>query len=180
MSVTVPEAYAGDVRLAVFSISDKLVSVVVSSLNTSLLVGTFLKTGSGQVRTLTPIVPGVSGFVCFGQAVESSTGCRYLFSTAAQSGLEAGAVTVFGGPGVESLSRRGNSEVLTGDLSVSGDGNVILASDGVSGITVGMTESAALNLRKVLESPRACAVPPITSINGVKADADGRILIRFM
>lgn len=185
ISVSVPAAYASGLRVANLNISRVLVSIVLSCASGPVFVGTYLKTGAVEKSlALVPVVDGAAGVVAFGGFIADSTPCAFTFSTATQSALEAAAVTVFGGDGVSGILRQGNatSTAAKGDVILSGSDDLLIANSesDPSALEVAMTPSAAAELYAATASPSRCRTPPIRSINGVTADSDGRILIRFL
>lgn len=181
ISITAPESHL-NIRLAAFGVTPKLVSLVIASDSGPMLVGTFLRSSLGLPLTLMPVVPGVAGVVVLGSGVANAGNVILRFGSAAQTGIEASAVSISYGTGVESINRKGNTSntAATGAVEFRGGPGVDTYGSSGSVVTLSLSEFAALKLNRDIESTLNCGIKPILTINGVGADSDGRILIRFL
>jgi hypothetical protein len=178
IAVSVPRDLE-DVHLSMVSITPTLVSVSVAASGSGILAVTLPRTDPYVPQVLTPIVEDVSGFVVFGQGLDSITGpVTYKFDETAAP-LESRAVRVFDRIPVTSIRRIGSSGDLQDivNLEVSNNMRVRLEDN-----TIYL--SLAEDVREDFVGPcdagstlGGCGVPPIRAINGVTPNDDGIIYI---
>jgi len=144
---------------------------------------------------ITPLYPGVAGWVAFGSDVEENDNLAFRFTEASQSVLDAKAARSYRDYPVSSLKKAGRLTELTGLVQLfAGDDIVINKSvRTINGrkrnvITIGLdlTTEAAEKLR---EYAGACGTRPedetceqgkaFLTINGVPPDCDGNVDIIF-
>lgn len=143
--------------------------------------------------TVTPLYPGVGGWVVFG----SGTATPYVgrFSSPAQSLLTPRAAAGYWGIPVKSLGKLGLATALTGLVTIVGGTDVEVIKDTVS---LGSESRDALIVRLRADTPgdnvlqkyltecgrrpesNTCDKPGIEFINGVAPDCDGNLEITFV
>lgn len=145
-----------------------------------------------QILPLTPLVPGVTGHVVFGEVRQP---VDLSFSSAAQSGLCVQAATPQAGLNSAARFSRFGFDQLTGDrIQLLGDGDIdvtrelIELNDGIrNAYVIGLrpqtgrnplTEYAGLCGRR--PESGTCGDPqPVEAVNAVRPDCCGRIFIEF-
>jgi hypothetical protein len=176
----------GSVYVSSLRITPQLVSIGLSTVGIpGILVGTFARSliKPYTAYPLMPVVDNASGWVVFGEYT-ASTLEDYRFSTWEQSGIAAHAVRVINPPAVTRIIRaNGDTEqYVMGDVTLKGVGGVVMTKLDDTTIHFGLASGVAQSIAgpcKNGASNKGCVLPPIRSINGVCADADGVITIRF-
>lgn len=186
LGIVVPEAYA-DLRVSSVYVSDRIVSVAISSSAGGLLLGSYARATLQPYMAypLTGLVDNVTGWIVFGNH-KAVTGERYRFSTAAQSGIEARAVRFVPPPGVVRFLRKGGSDTVYAGGLVKFDAdtsfNVFRDPGNPQNIIVELAPEARTRFIESCSRESAaetCGVPPIRRIATVPADAGGTITLRF-
>lgn len=186
ISVAVPYVdYTLGLRISSVYVSDTIISVTVSNDAGGLLTGTYPTESVIPYRalSLTAVEENVTGWITFG-TFEREPRARYVFSGAAQSGLEARCVRVLQPAGVTGIRQRNapDGQAARGIVRLTGDSVFSFKGDPETNtIRITLTTDQPIGNR-CLGGPHAdtCGAPPLKTINGVGPDADGKIYLRFM
>lgn len=175
-----------DVYLSSLRITPKFVTLGISSSTSGLLVGTYALNDVQPYKAypLTAVADNVSGWVVFGghTASESET---YAFSTPAQSRIELRAIKQVEALPVTCLAKLYGSDVkLKGIVKLHGGAGIKLTQDPLyhHRIRVNLDTAVGHNLTSPCNTPAArkiCGNTPFRTINGVPADENGKITVRF-
>jgi hypothetical protein len=187
LGVIVPPEYS-DVYCTTIRVTPNVFSVCLASSAGTLLLGTYAASSyvPYTVVPLTPMVPDVSGWVVFGshRRVVNET---YVFSSAVQSGIVSRAVRVVDRIPVRRFYKYGGANVgyLDQIVRMAGGGLLRIYRDPENGQQM----IAELDKRQTenflgpcdhYADAGQCRAAPIRSINGVTADADGVLTLRFL
>lgn len=146
------------------------------------------------------MVPGVAGWIVFGDGVGSPYNGR--FSTAAQGQVLASLGAPYRPPAVTSLARAGSASVLGGtvtllagqDLAVAIGPLTIVPAPGMSGAAVDVPLAISFSLVNALDrdvfalyagacqarpESGSCAKTPLQQVSGVGPDCDGVLTLQF-
>lgn len=186
MGLVLPQLYS-ELRISSVYVSPQIVSVAISCSTGGLLTGSFSRTGlvPYAAYALTPLVEGVSGWIVFGnhRAVVSE---RFLFSTAAQAGVELRAVRLIPPPGVTKFLRRGGDPTVQAQglirLEADSSFEIIKDPDNAQNIIVRLRQDSQARFSEPCSQQASadfCGVPPIRRIANVPAGSTGEIGIRF-
>ena len=189
LGLVVPPGHE-DVFVSSVRITQRTVSIGISSGSSGLLIGTYSRDDIRPLRSfpLTGVVDGVSGWVAFGDSFLRPTAVStyHRFSSPAQSGIERRAVRVTDALAIPELRKYGGSPANVADgvvRLVAGSGLKIALDDTDPQLIV---ISVQPGQEKRFLSPctedadkTKCRVPPVRSISGVCPDENGRITIRF-
>lgn len=182
--IIVPDIHR-DVYCTAVRVTSQLYAVAFASSAGPLLVGTYAVATYRPYTAvaLTPLADNVSGWVVFGshRAVVPES---YRFAGPADSGLEGRAVRVVDSIPVRQLLKLGGNPAAYADqlatlLGANGltvsyeDGKIIIALNPALGPLFRPTCATGGNRE-------ACGVPPIRQINGVSADENGQLILRFV
>lgn len=176
------------VRISSVTVRPGMISLGVSCDRGGLLVRTFPTAGLQRYRAypLYPLVNDVSGWVAFGSYNHNGTAKDFKFSTAGQSGIESRCLKYVPAPGITRFVYK------DGDMTAGASGVVKLVGtadftfrrveDNPNEIRIGLSNAVAssflTNCNKNATT-ELCGHPPIRTINGVGADENGAITIRF-
>lgn len=175
------------VRISAVYLSSKFVSVVISDnlrglLSVSLAIADMVPYA---VYAMTPLSDNVSGYISFGSH-RASTVESYRFSTFAQSGLETRAVRIMPAPGIASFQHAacGAANSATGLVALTATSDFVIRRDpsNSQNILIGLnpaTSARFVDACSAAATGNSCVIPVIRSINGVYADANGKITLRF-
>lgn len=186
LGLVLPSLYTG-LRVSSVYISSQLVSIAISCDSGGLLTGSFSRTGlvPYAAYALTPLVDSVSGWIVFGNHRAGGRE-RYLFSTPAQSGIEARATRLIPPPGVTKFVRRGGDPLVQAQglvrLECDGSFEIIRDPDNAQNIIVRLKADSQARFSEPCSqeaSADLCGVPPIRRIANVPANNAGEITIRF-
>jgi len=185
LGLMIPPGLTG-VRLAALTWSPALVSLALVCDQGPLAAGTYSRLSVTPYGSypLIPLIPNCTGWVTFGSHQGSSQEV-YRFSTADQSAIESRAIRTMSPPGVTQFQRQDS------DLGIFATGIVTLQVGG--GLIAERDPADAQNIILRLDAQhqpiyaqpcssqanRACQVPVIRSINGVRPDGNGKITLRF-
>jgi len=187
LSIMVPPTHVGAFVSSV-RLSSTSVTIGISSPAGALLSGVFLRQDLQAYRAygLTPVVPDVSGWVAFGSRNPSAAE-HYRFSGPQQSGLDARATRVVASVPVIKFLRLGGHAEQSADQIVNwaSSSSVVVQRDPVATnkLLLKLTPDAQVSVLgpcNAVAVRSACGVTPIRSINGVCADEDGIITLRFV
>lgn len=176
------DAYISSVR-----ITSRLVTVGISTASTGLLVGTYIRDAIQPYKAypLTGVVDNVSGWITFGSH-NALTVEDYRFTGPEQSRIETRAIRYVDALPVKGIAKYGTvvKDVLTGVVRLSGGGGVVVSKDpeNANGILIELDAASLYNICSPCVNPATAAVckhPPLRTINGVPADTDGAITVRF-
>ena len=130
---------------------------------------------------VTPLSDGVSGTVAFADFQRPTFPLRMSFSSPQQTGLADSAFIRVPAPGVLSFVDDNSGERLQGDTKIlMPRGSMV--SETTSGIRVEMDETLNASLVPSCypsDINMVCETPVVRSVNGIPADRDGIIAIRF-
>lgn len=185
MGVLVPETYCNP-YISSIRVSSDMISIAVCDSGYALVAGTYLWNNISPYRSypMQPLMDNASGWITFGSyTVAAGTIEHYRFGTAIQSGLECRVVNVIEPLPVTKISRLGGSalQYASGLVKLTGGTGVIVERVGNDVVIRcdAATQQAMAPTCAQVASEVGCGVPPIRSINGVCADANGKITIRF-
>ena len=175
------------VRISSVTVRPGMISVGVSCDRGGLLVRTFPTAGLQRYRAypLYPLVNDVSGWVAFGSYKHNGTAKDFKFSTAGQSGIESRCLKYAGAwnnPFCVQGWRHDSWSIWRVKLVGTSDFTFRRVEDNPNEIRIGLSNAAAssflTNCNKNATT-ELCGHPPIRTINGVGADENGAITIRF-
>jgi hypothetical protein len=180
-SIVVPNELEDDVFLTTVSLSPLLVTLVIGTQTQGLLVGTYPKPlDLYKPLPLDPITDDVSGFVVLGHGSEAYQGI-YSFSDPVATPFAVKALHTFDALPIPFFGKLGAPAQIRGVIEIQVNDNVqVRYDDGTNTVYFSLTES----VRDSFVGPCArgdsisgCGVPPVRTINGVTADADGTIIL---
>ena len=122
-----------------------------------------------------------SGVITLGDFKWPSSTEAYFFSEASQSGVSASCVTPFFPPSLKAFIDDRNGKSVSGDARIEFSRYVSASSSGSSAL-LSLDEGAADALKSSCSGMtfrESCGAIPVTSINGVRPDSKGRIVIHF-
>lgn len=189
LGVMAPAEYE-DLFVSSVKITQRTVSVGISSPTTGVLIGTFARDDIRPLRAfpLTAVVDGVSGWVAFGDAFLRPTAVNiyHKFSSPAQSGLEQRARHIIDAIPVIDIKRYGGRPTNTVEkvVSLAEGSGIKITRDETDPQTIIISiapgqEGRFLSPCALEATKNRCRVPPMRSIVGICPDEDGRITIRF-
>ncbi len=174
-----------DVYLSSLRVTSQYVTLGISSPVSGLLVGTYLRDTLNPYKAyaLTSAVDNVSGWVVFGDHVVT-TPETYLFATPEQSRLELRVIRSVDALPVKSISKLYGNDKLTGIVKLHNGSGITLTRDPIytNRIRVNLDTATGHNLVSPCNTPASrqlCKNTPFRTINGVPADANGKITLRF-
>lgn len=204
LQVRVPETVGRYVLLSSIAVTPTLVSLTLlasdTQANDPAETPTFLPLASCSLAkpvesfrnySLTPLYPGVGGWVVFGQGIESSFQGR--FSTVQQGMLLPKVARFYRPSQVTSLGKRGTYPALTGEVLLLGGQDIEVVGETM---LVGDRERRVIVIRlknqldrNVFELYRGectgrpesetCLYPPVRYLNGLQPDCSGNLELLF-
>lgn len=145
------------------------------------------------VYKLSPLVDGVAGTIVFGNGILPSEPVSYKFSSPEQSLLLSKTSRGYSPPGVISIRRSGASVGLSGQVRLSGLGDMEIVGESltvddvpVTAAVFNLRNDTATNLLNTYSGPcggrpesGTCNLPGIEYLNSVQPDCNGNINITF-
>jgi hypothetical protein len=180
-ALVVPNNLEDDIFLTTVALTRSLVTVVIGTQSQGMLVGTWPRPVSlYQPLALDPITNDVSGFVVLGQGADIVNG-TYNFDEPASSQFTVKALHTFDALPIPYIGKVGSAEQINGVVEIQTSANVeVRFDDATNTIYFSLTESVRDDFVSPCirgDSIAGCGVPPIRTINGVTADADGVITL---
>ena len=178
MSLHVPTSTEGIYVQSVY-ISDYAISVTVSSNESSLLVGTYTRKNVTPFRTypLDPLQPNVSGNIVFSDSLDNR---HFRFNSALQSGIDPAVIRYIDPPEVSCFYQdKGPHRVEADNIVRLVPGNMFYVIHEEGKIVVGLKEGYRKQFLGKCDNSDSFDAPALTSINGVKADSNGKITVVF-
>jgi hypothetical protein len=184
MVIVVPSGLTG-LRISALRITDTLVTISVVADQGAVLLGTYLRTTTQPYHAyqLTPWLADCSGWVVFGAHQTGGVVGDYRFATQQQSGLADAAIRYCDPPAVSDLVRQSNTtdQAATNLIQLSAGTGVTLMVDPQDphNILVRLNPDIRAKLVGPCNQAPDC-LPAIRRLNGVAADQDGIITLRFI
>lgn len=186
LCLVVPPGYNPYLRSV--RVTPYLVSVSIASGEQGLLLCTKPRASitPGKAYPFTPAVANVSGWIAFGPYAPSREE-TYVFSSEAQSGFVPSVVTRSRVPAVSSVSKHGAPDryAIAGAIRLAAGSGIecVLDPSNDKRIILRLKEdvrSFFVGPCNATSSESACGATPIRTINGVDADENGVITLRFL
>lgn len=185
MCIVVPAAYA-DAYVSSVYVTPDIISIAVASSSAPLLACTVARTSykAYQAVAMQPQIDDVSGWVVFG-SYTTLVRKQYRFTSKDDGGLAHRAIRVIKQLPVTGVAKYGGRDAQSLDQLVTliGGGSLRTFKDASTGnIVLELDESdcsAFLGPCDEYASAGGCYLPPIRTLNGVPADKNGIITIRF-
>ena len=187
LGIMVPSQYAS-LYISSVAVTPALISIAISSSTAGgLLLGTYARAGLKPYAAypLEPMRDNVSGWVVFGNHIATERE-YYRFGSATQTGLEERVVNVIRPPTVQRFQRLGNNDSIyaTNIVELKAGTAFIVERDpeDAQNIIIRLNPELAgrfLGPCRTEPSVAACGVPIIRRVNGVTADENGVLTLRF-
>jgi len=186
LGIIVPAEY-GDVYVSSVRVTPRLYSIALACPESALLAVTVNRNSYEPYSAvaMAPLADNVSGWVVFG-AHRALVAEHYVFDTIEQSGLEGRCRRIVERVPVRRILRRDSHLELFVDQLVKMLGVNGLSVTKESDDTIALTMDPALApsyagpCNQYADSANGCGIAPIRSINGVSADENGILTIRFV
>jgi len=183
LSIVISSDYTG-VRLGSIGVSTAIISIVITSDQGCLMIGTFPRSSTVAYTAiaLEAVADNTSGYVVFGDY--SGQALSMTFSTAAQSLLASKAVKRINPPGVTKLTKEDSTNTVSGIIKLEASPELEIYEDSLNSGTI-IIRLRDKDVKRFTEycanegSEDSCGVPVIRRINNVPATDAGLIKLRF-